>query len=251
MARMILLGVGTAVPDADRECTHMVWDDAGAPLLIDAAGNTYGRLIKAGVDPQELRGVVLTHSHSDHIYGFPILLTQLFLVGRRTALPVYALQVTIDTVKALIEASEIADYMVPVDWVPIEAGDQIPLMASYTIKTALTTHSRPCIALRFEETSSRRVLTYSADTEPCETVIALAKGSDVLIHEATVHETFFGHSTPRQAGEVALAAGVKRLVLVHFSPRWTMPEDQAIAEAHASGFAGEALVGQEYQVIEL
>lgn len=250
MARMVLLGVGTAVPDADRECTHMVWDDAGAPLLIDAAGNTYGRLLKAGIDPQELRGVVLTHSHSDHVYGFPILLTQLFLVGRRTALPVYALQVTIDIVKALIEASEIADYMVPVEWIPIEAGDHLPITASYTVKTALTTHSRPCIALRFEQASGH-VLTYSADTEPCEAVIALAQGSDVLIHEATVNESFFGHSTPRQAGEVALAAGAKRLVMVHFSPRWTMPEEQAVSEAHASGFAGEALVGQEFQVIEL
>jgi len=250
MARMVLLGVGTAVPDADRECTHMVWDDPGAPLLIDAAGNTYGRLLKAGIDPQELRGVVLTHSHSDHVYGFPILLTQLFLAGRRTPLPVYGLQQTLDLVAALIEASQVADYMVPVEWLPITAGDPIPLQAAYSLRTALTQHSRPCIALRFEDRQAGWALTYSADTSPRQSVIDLAQGSNVLIHEATVSEPFEGHSTPRQAGEVALAAGVARLVMVHFSPRWTMPEEQAVAEAHAAGFAGQVEVGHEGQPVE-
>lgn len=249
MPRMILLGVGTAVPDIGRECTHMVWDGPGGPLLIDAAGNTYTRLQQAGIDPQGLRAVLLTHSHSDHVYGFPILLTQLFLAGRTEPITVYGLPETFALVQALVAASAVSAYMVPVEWVPLHAGDTMDLGGGYTLRTALTEHSRPCIALRFE--GQGRVLVYSADTRPCEAVAALAVGADVLLHEATERAPSDAHTTPRQAGEAAARAGAKHLVLVHFSPRWTMPEDEALAEVRAGGFAGRAEVGQEQQVVEL
>lgn len=251
MSRMILLGVGTAVPDADRECTHMVWDAPGGPLLIDVAGNTYGRLLQAGIDPQPLCGILLTHSHADHVYGFPILLTQLFLGGRKAMIPVYGLPPTLALAKALIAASDIAEYMVPVHWEEINAGAEVSLSAPYRLHTALTEHSRPCVALRFEEPDTGKALVYSADTQPCAAVAELAQGADVLLHEATTREPFAGHTTPRQAGEVAARAGVRRLVLVHFSPRWTMPEAQALEEVHAGGFTGAAEVGREQQVIAL
>src|SRR5687768_2599309 len=122
MPRMILLGVGTAVPDVDRECTHMVWEAEGGPLLIDAAGGTYARLLKAGLDPQTLRGLLLTHDHPDHVYGLPILLLQLYLAGRREPLPVYGLPETFRVARALVAASEIADHSLPVEWIELASG---------------------------------------------------------------------------------------------------------------------------------
>ena len=65
MLRMTLLGVGTAVPDQDRENTHMVWESPSGLLLIDAGGSTYQRLLRANLEPLRLRGVFLTHSHAD------------------------------------------------------------------------------------------------------------------------------------------------------------------------------------------
>jgi ribonuclease Z len=251
MRRMILLGVGTAVPDADRECTHMVWDAPGGPLLIDAGGSAYARLLRAGLDPQGLRGIVLTHSHADHIYGFPILLSQLFLAGRTEAIPVYGTLPTLQSARALWEASQIADYSVPVRWIEVEAGGDLPLEAAYRVRTAATEHFRPCLALRLEEPDGSRAVVYSADTQPCPAVTALAKGAAVLIHEATARKPQAGHTTPRQAGEVAAHAGVGRLVLVHFSPRWTMAEAEALAEVRAAGYSGPAEIGQELQVIEV
>jgi ribonuclease Z len=50
---------------------------------------------------------------------------------------------------------------------------------------------------------------------------------------------------------VAAAAGAERLLLVHYSPRWTMPEEAALAEVRAGGFTGQAEVGRDGQVIEL
>jgi ribonuclease Z len=251
MPRMVLLGVGTAVPDVDRECTHMVWDAEGGPLLIDAGGNSYGRLLKAGINPQALRGILLTHSHADHVYGFPILLTQLYLAGRREPVRVYGLAPTLALVRAVIAASEITDYMLAPEWVEVAAGNEIPLEAPYRLRTAPTVHSRPGLALRFEQRDGGRTLVYSADTQPCPAVEELARSADVLLHEATTKELFNGHTTPRQAGEVAARAGAGRLVLVHFSPRWTMPEDEALAEVRAGGFMGPVEIGREQQVIAL
>jgi ribonuclease Z len=60
---------------------------------------------------------------------------------------------------------------------------------------------------------------YSSDTAPCESVVALARGADTLIHDATFPERdrgrFGAHSSAAEAGGVASKAGVRRLILAH------------------------------------
>lgn len=254
MARVILLGVGTGVPDADRENTHLVWAGPGGPLLVDAGGSTYQRLLRAGLDPQTLRGVILTHSHADHINGLPVLLFSLWLAGRREEpLPIWGLAPTLEIVRRVLDAIALEQIAAPVEWRTVEAGEDIPLDPTdgWRLRTAPTEHSRPCIALRWEETATGRALVYSCDTAPCASVEDLARDAEILIHEATTPGPFASHTSPRQAGEIACRAGAKRLVLVHFSPRWTMPEEQALAEVRAGGFTGPAEIGREYQILEI
>lgn len=252
MLRMTLLGVGTAVPDQDRENTHMVWEGPDGLLLIDAGGSTYQRLLRAGLDPLRLRGVFLTHSHADHVNGLPALLFQLSLAGFAGALPIYGNRPTLDLMRRVLEAFDLGRHQVPVEWVEVAGGQEVPLSAEgYRLRAADTVHPRPCLALRFEDRSSGRALVYSADTQPCPSVQSLASGADILIHEATTPEPFDGHTTPRQAGTVAATAGVGRLVLVHFSPKWTMTAAQAIEEIRAGGFAGTAEIGREFDTYTL
>lgn len=255
MARMVLLGVGTALPDKDRDHTHMVWwgGDKANALLIDAGGSTYQRLLKARFHPPSLGGILLTHSHADHINGLPVLLFSIWLAGRRSdPLPIYGLPETLEVARRLVDAAFLEQVAVPVEWTPVQAGDTIPLGDDrWTLHTAPTDHSRPCIALRFEEAATGRALAYSADTKPCAAVEELARGAEILIHEATTAEPFPSHTTPRQAGEVAARAGAQRLVLVHFSPQWTMPEQEALAEVRVGGFTGIAEIGREYQVLKM
>lgn len=79
---------------------------------------------------------------------------------------------------------------------------------------------------------------YSGDGRPSEAVRKLAYRASVLIHEATMAEDHeaeaneWGHSSSRQAAEVAREAEVARLYLTHFSSRYKDTEPLA-AEARA------------------
>jgi ribonuclease BN (tRNA processing enzyme) len=61
---------------------------------------------------------------------------------------------------------------------------------------------------------------YSGDTDMCENLIALARDTDLLICESALPDDkkVSGHLTPSQAGQIATAANVKKLVLTHFYP---------------------------------
>jgi ribonuclease Z len=254
-ARLVLLGVGTGLPDADRDYTHLVWDGPDGPLLVDAGGATYQKLLRAGIEPPRLTGILLTHSHCDHINGLPALLFSLYLAGRNdpaVPLPIWGLEETLTVAKRLVENAELETICAPIVWRPIVAGEEVPFpSASWRLITAPTRHSRPCIALRWEEKATGRAIVYSADTAPCPEVAALAQGADVLIHEATTRVSFPAHTSPQEAGEIAQNAGAKHLILVHFSPRWTMPEAEALAAVKAGGFTGFCEVGRELQVVTL
>ena len=67
---------------------------------------------------------------------------------------------------------------------------------------------------------------YVSDTRPCEAGVTLARSADLLYHEATFTEDFkanavkTGHSTARDAADVARRAGAQKLILGHFSARY-------------------------------
>ena len=71
-----------------------------------------------------------------------------------------------------------------------------------------------------------RKVIYCTDTVFCDAAVELAQDGDVLIHEATFAHQDAGlaferlHSTSTMAAQVALLAGVKKLIMTHFSPRY-------------------------------
>lgn len=84
---------------------------------------------------------------------------------------------------------------------------------------------------------------YSGDTKPCKSIIELARGADLLIHDSTLLSSEerqaedFGHSTALGAAKVANESMVKKMALIHFSPRY---KDASVLEEEARTLFPEA-----------
>jgi ribonuclease BN (tRNA processing enzyme) len=98
----------------------------------------------------------------------------------------------------------------------------------------------------------------SGDAAPSDALVALAKGADVLVHEALWAPAAPGapgsplrkhimdsHTTVEDAGRIAARAGVKTLVLSHFVPTDNMPPDDDLVAAARTTFAGKIVVGRD------
>ena len=87
------------------------------------------------------------------------------------------------------------------------------------------------------------------DTRLCDAVYALADGADLLVIEATFLSedselaTRYGHLTARQAAQVAAECGVRRLVLTHFSQRYT--DSQRYRDEAAEVFDGDLVIAED------
>ena len=99
-----------------------------------------------------------------------------------------------------------------------------------------------------------RKVVISGDTRPVDRLIAAARGASVLVHEATLDSTLgegaraYGHSTARQAGEVAREADAGLLVLTHFSNRY---EDTSSLEAEARSVFPNVVAATDLMTIEV
>src|SRR4029077_16176213 len=95
----------------------------------------------------------------------------------------------------------------------------------------------------------------TGDTRPCAATIEASRGADLLIHEATFGDeeaeraVETGHSTAREAANVAREAGVRRLVLTHFSARYS--RDAAELDREARSVFAETLIGKDGIEIEV
>jgi len=250
MLKLTILGSAAAVADAHHENTYMVLQSSQTSLLIDCGGSPMARLDQADIDPETLDGLLVTHHHPDHICGTPVLLLGLWLTGRERPFTIYGSRRTLQVIPKMMQLMEwqVWPDMYPVTYREIPWEEKALLIDhdEYAVYTSPVQHLVPTVGLRIDSKKTGKALTYSSDTRPCEAVVRLARGSDILIHEST--GPFPGHSTPVQAGEIAQRAGVKRLVLIHYP---VFAEDlDAWRSVAATAFDGLVELAEDLKVLE-
>lgn len=98
-------------------------------------------------------------------------------------------------------------------------------------------------------------IVFSGDTRPCESILNLSVGADILIYDSTFDDSLLekaisdGHSTAGEAAEIALKAGVKMLVLTHISARYESSIETLLKQAKSK--FNQVIVAEDFLELDI
>jgi ribonuclease BN (tRNA processing enzyme) len=255
MARIVFLGTSAALPAPDRTntCLAVFSEAPDTGLLIDCGGDVYGSLLRAGIAPNAMSDLLITHAHIDHVGSLPSLLESFRLGGRTAPLHIWALPEVDAVVQALVTAFnfelKLDSWTFQVTFSTVSSGQELTLAGSRARVLAMD-HTVPTIGVRIELPGG--AVAYTSDTQPAPAIRELGEGARMLITECTylsrdvAYARIAKHSTAQETGEAAAACGVSTLALVHIGQGWT--PDEARAEA-ARAFSGEIVIPKDGDVL--
>lgn len=283
--RLILLGTGggprVTKGGRSKPATLIVVKDV--PYVIDCGEGVAHQLVEAGVSLNSVRNVLITHHHSDHNLDFGNLIYDAWVSGLNMPIDTYGptpIQAMVDAYWQLNKfdiETRIADEgrpdlrkMVHVHEFTGPGAGPIMVLQNVDVKITATRVRHPPIteayAYRFD--AADRSIVISGDTTYSPELIQLARGVDVLVHEAmdpagietivgrapnatTLREHLMAsHTLVEDVGKVAAAAGVKTVVLSHLVPA----DDKSISDKMwVAGvrkyFSGRIIVGRDLMEI--
>lgn len=271
-SRLVLLGTkGGPTPGNFRAPASNLLVVDGEPFVIDAPDGVASRLVRAGVDLSRLGRIFITHNHSDHNAGLGALLVLAWGSGLQTPADIYGPAPLRRLVAGHLAAN---DYDIRIRMEEEGRPPLAPLVRTHEIaadglvletrtvrvRCARAEHYNvPNYAWRFD--APDRSFVFSGDTRPSEALIALARGADVLVHEAMLlsalgeirdgnaprlmDHLLGSHTTTEQLGRVAQAAGVGILVLSHLVPAGPGITDAMWIEGVRRHYRGRIVVGRD------
>lgn len=292
-----LCGTGSPLPNPSRAgpCNVVI---AGRRVFVVDVGEGGGRNINLmGIPPGRIERVFLTHFHSDHIDGMGPLMMIRWTSGTNTRpLPVHGAAGVEDVVAGFNAAYRIDNgyrtahhgaaiappggagaVAMPFALPAAGAGDTAVVLDDRGLKvTAIRVDHgpvEPAVGYRFDYKG--RSIVISGDTSKSASLIAAAKGADLLVHEALqprlvgmmtkglaardmnnmaqiTRDILNYHATPEEAAEAAREAGVKRLVLSHIVP--SVPSKffyPAFLGNAAQRYEGPIVVGEDGMIFSL
>ncbi|MEU5690903.1 ribonuclease Z [Actinosynnema sp. NPDC020468] len=285
---LVVLGTASQVPTRTRNHNGYLlrWDREG--LLFDPGDGTQRQMLRAGVAASDVTRLLITHFHGDHCLGVPGVVQRLSLDRCAHPVFAHYPASGEEYWARLRHASSFYD-AVDLRAEPVTGPGVVAVGDFGTLEARELDHSLPSFGYRLVEPDGRRMVpellaahgvsgpavralepplldlvsvprpgqkfAFVMDTRLCDGVYELAAGVDLLVIESTylhVDERLaveHGHLTARQAARVAQECGVRKLVLTHFSQRYSEPA--AFHEEAASVFSGEVVVAEDLQRISV
>ena len=194
--RLILLGTGGGPrPRQSSMSTAQVIIANDVPYVVDCANGVSRQLVLAGVALAKVRHVFVTHHHSDHNADYGNLLLLAWASGLRTRVDTWGPPPIERITRLFFEMSapdmevRIADEgrvpLVPLIH-PHELTQDGPVMQDENVKVTAARVEHPLVAdafaYRFD--ARDRSIVISGDTHRSDNLVKLARGADVLVHEA-------------------------------------------------------------------
>jgi len=260
--RAVIIGSGASWPDSARASPSQVIVVGNEPLLFDCGPGTGMNLMKADINPATISRMFLTHLHMDHCLEFPSIVFGGYLMDRKDEVHLHGPVGTMDFYQTLFEkvypsAPEIVRRMRPDGWNVASfevTGGVVCETESYRVVSAPVEHEIPTMAYRIETDEGTVVI--SGDTRPSKSLIELAKGADLLIHECSFPDDMVelarrtNHSAASEVGEVASQARVKKLVLTQLFPIWKGGEQEMVRSV-SNKFGGQVIASHDLLEIKL
>jgi ribonuclease BN (tRNA processing enzyme) len=267
---------------------------AGDSCIILDAGTglrQLGEALSREERPPHTINLLITHTHWDHIIGFPFF-EPIFHPQNR--IEVYGLQRTQSSLRTTI-ANALSDPLLPIgledlradlNFHEIHEGLEFQLTPEVRVCTARANH--PYRALAYRINADGASLVFIPDTGPFHTVlfgdervewtgapapnshdelqtlaamraqiVELARGADWMIYDSQFTDAQYarfphwGHSTATQAREIAEEAGVGQLLLFHHDPHHTDEQIDVILEEQQAICGPRLRVAAAYEGMEL
>ena len=234
--RLTVLGCAGSFPGPESACSAYLVEAQGFRLLIDFGPGSLSALQRYA-DLESIDAIMLTHLHCDHMLDACtyVVVRRYAPDGPRPPVPVYAPMGAAERISAAYGAEN-----EPVDDVYTFYGLQpgtFPI-GPFTVTVDRVNHPIETYGVRVEQ--GGRVLAYSSDTAPCESLLRLAAGADLFLCEASYLDGVDNppdlHLTGGEAGEAATKADVARLLLTHLVPAWG--SEASTVEAACAAYAG-------------
>jgi ribonuclease BN (tRNA processing enzyme) len=257
--QLTVLGKSPSWQDAGGACSGYLVREGETAILIDCGNGVFAKL-REHVDYVDVTGVILSHLHADHFLDLVPFAYALTYAPRQQPVPVdrwpgtddparpelHAPQGARETFRRVVgawgnedlieKAFELREY---------DESDRITI-GPVTVGFQGVPHFTDTYAMRLSSSNGTGQIVYGADCSPTDALTDFARGSDLMLIEATLPRPERtgerGHLTPREAGEHGRAAGVRRLVLTHISDE--LDSEWAREEA-ASAFQGPVEVARE------
>jgi ribonuclease BN (tRNA processing enzyme) len=277
---LILLGTGGGPrPRKTRSASAQVIVVNDTAYVVDCGDGVARQLVLADVPLASIRNIFVTHQHSDHMADYGNLLLLAWTAGLRTQVDTWGpppldrmtkqfFAMTVHEMRTRM-ADEGRPPLIPlIHPHELTAGGPVMHDDNVRVTAAVVDHPPvvPAFAYRFD--TADRSIVISGDTKPSDSLIELARGADVLVHEAfyppavdrlvanvpnapALKQSILSHHTSAEdAGRVAQQAGVKTLVLTHLVPA----DDPAVTDAMwtkaaRTHFRGTVIVGKDLMVI--
>ena len=241
--RITMLGTGAALVDPDRGHSGIALSVEGRHYLLDIGHGTTRQLVRANIDPAQVNNVFISHLHFDHIEDAGYFVISTWMMNRGTKPVIHGPPGTRHFISHLLEEGAFqadirarAAYKQRAESMEMVRPDVREFQPGLIFDDGLVKvhadyveHIQPellhCFGFRIETLGS--VIAFSGDTAPCESMVRLAQGADLLIHECTFPEEAlefrrkvqigtYAHTSPTELGRLATRAEVKSLVATHF-----------------------------------